>query len=558
MAQYKVKCPHCGNWTLSEINRSTMSKGVRGALKKGGMKGVLTAAGTVVPGFGNVAGFVTGTVIDALYGDEINEFVDGAADLIMEDTTYSFTCPGCGYDWTMEEKEILDLIDDSEVNSKAEDSVFNHYWDYFLEHTAEICETRDTLDEFIGEIDSDMPVFTIGQSNSEYSALQYLKSWAIIIFILDNSDDEELVKIGMTAINSCNMATAYDGEYKYMQAIYQIMSVPDNQPGAFGSCNKIYNDCKSILIKDTLLKPEALYRYMDIFYYRKLSAIVYEIEQKENYLQAIKVYKQMTKINYNLAKLEGYGSLSKYYRYGDIKGIEKNQGKAIEYANKCVEQKNIEDVNDYNPDSYFDKLWMDNLNYAALMYAIENIPQYNPKKAYELASLGYKLKNADSTNLMGIMAEDGINGNCDKQLAHKYYKEAADLGSEEAMEALKKFDSEGNVLEESSNELSPEEQEYYDALQEYLSDGEISDRERKMLERVRKALGISAERAAELEAALQQPQLTDDEQEYLEAYREYLVDGEIDAKARKRLEIFRKGIGISEERAVEIENMTNI
>ena len=45
---------------------------------------------------------------------------------------------------------------------------------------------------------------------------------------------------------------------------------------------------------------------------------------------------------------------------------------------------------------------------------------------------------------------------------------------------------------------------------------------------------------------------------YLEAYREYLVDGEIDAKARKRLEIFRKGIGISEERAVEIENMTNI
>lgn len=131
MAQYNVKCPHCGNWTLSEINRSTISKGVRGAIKKGGMKGVLTAAGTVVPGFGNVAGFIAGTVIDAVYGDEINEFVDGAADMIMEDTTYSFNCPGCGHHWTMEEKEILKLIDEGGKNSNGEETVFSHYWDHF-------------------------------------------------------------------------------------------------------------------------------------------------------------------------------------------------------------------------------------------------------------------------------------------------------------------------------------------------------------------------------------------------------------------------------------------
>lgn len=108
---------------------------------------------------------------------------------------------------------------------------------------------------------------------------------------------------------------------------------------------------------------------------------------------------------------------------------------------------------------------------------------------------------------------------------------------------------------EANTELTSEEQEYVDALKEYLSDGEISERERKMLDRVRKALGITEDRAAQLESALNQPTLSDDEKEYLEAYREYLVDGAIDEKSRKRLDIFRKGLGLSEDRAKEIEQM---
>ena len=108
---------------------------------------------------------------------------------------------------------------------------------------------------------------------------------------------------------------------------------------------------------------------------------------------------------------------------------------------------------------------------------------------------------------------------------------------------------------EANTELTSEEQEYVDALKEYLSDGEISERERKMLDRVRKALGITEDRAAQLESGLNQPTLSDDEKEYLEAYREYLVDGAIDDKSRKRLEIFRKGLGLSEERAKEMEQM---
>ena len=103
------------------------------------------------------------------------------------------------------------------------------------------------------------------------------------------------------------------------------------------------------------------------------------------------------------------------------------------------------------------------------------------------------------------------------------------------------------------DEFSSKEQEYLDHLKEFLEDdAEITPRERKMLDRIRQSLGISEERAAELEASLTKPQLTEDEQEYLEMYREYAEKGEISEKERHRLEKFATALGISEERVNEI------
>ncbi len=100
------------------------------------------------------------------------------------------------------------------------------------------------------------------------------------------------------------------------------------------------------------------------------------------------------------------------------------------------------------------------------------------------------------------------------------------------------------------------EQEYLDNLKEFLEDdAEITPRERKMLDRIRQSLGISEERAKELEASLSQPKLTDDEQEYLDMYKEYAEEGEITEKMRRRLDKFASALGISEERKIDIENM---
>ena len=100
------------------------------------------------------------------------------------------------------------------------------------------------------------------------------------------------------------------------------------------------------------------------------------------------------------------------------------------------------------------------------------------------------------------------------------------------------------------------EKEYIDNIREFLDDdAEITPRERKMLDRIRQKLGISEERAKELEASLTKPQLTEDEQEYFDMYREYAEKGEITEKERRRLDKFAAAMGISGNRAKEIENL---
>lgn len=104
-----------------------------------------------------------------------------------------------------------------------------------------------------------------------------------------------------------------------------------------------------------------------------------------------------------------------------------------------------------------------------------------------------------------------------------------------------------------STENSDNEREYLNSVKELLEDdAEITPRERKMLDRIRQSLRISEERAAELEASLK-PQLTENEQEYVEMYQEYAEKGEITEKERRRLDKFAAALGISEKRIKEIE-----
>lgn len=101
--------------------------------------------------------------------------------------------------------------------------------------------------------------------------------------------------------------------------------------------------------------------------------------------------------------------------------------------------------------------------------------------------------------------------------------------------------------------LTSNEQKYIDEVKECLEDGGITKTGRRLLNMQRERLGISETRAAELEASLSTPQLTDEEKEYLEAYQEANENGQISDKERRMLNRLRNMLGITEERAKEIE-----
>ena len=105
------------------------------------------------------------------------------------------------------------------------------------------------------------------------------------------------------------------------------------------------------------------------------------------------------------------------------------------------------------------------------------------------------------------------------------------------------------------NSYSKNELEYLENIKEfYEDDAEITARERRMLDRIRQRLGISEERASELEASLK-PQLTEDEQEYLDMFNDYVENGGIFEKERRRLDKYAAALGITPDRVNEIEKM---
>lgn len=85
-------------------------------------------------------------------------------------------------------------------------------------------------------------------------------------------------------------------------------------------------------------------------------------------------------------------------------------------------------------------------------------------------------------------------------------------------------------------------------------DGQIDERERTILERFRTRYNITPERAKELEAqAITSAQLTPAEQEYLEEYKNSLQNGEISERERRLLNRLATALGIDEARVAVLE-----
>lgn len=117
--------------------------------------------------------------------------------------------------------------------------------------------------------------------------------------------------------------------------------------------------------------------------------------------------------------------------------------------------------------------------------------------------------------------------------------------------------NEATVRPSDNNSPTDNEQEYLEEVKACLADdGVISDRERRLLTKLSKSLGISEERAAELEAMCTRIALSADEQEYVDEYRACLADdGIVSDRERRLLDKLAKSLGITPDRAKELESM---
>ena len=106
-----------------------------------------------------------------------------------------------------------------------------------------------------------------------------------------------------------------------------------------------------------------------------------------------------------------------------------------------------------------------------------------------------------------------------------------------------------------SKPLTAEEEKYKEEVLFCLEEtGTITDDDRKYLERKRKKFGITEKRAREIEQEAT-PSLTEDEKEYLETFKELAASGTLTDRAKRLLERERESLGISKERAAEIEKL---
>lgn len=171
----------------------------------------------------------------------------------------------------------------------------------------------------------------------------------------------------------------------------------------------------------------------------------------------------------------------------------------------------------------------------------------------------------ENSELKSIAAEMknlivGVNGTWEQTMEEKFE------GHENAVLAIHVKFASLNSLSNGKNEnyqnanvligVTSAEQEYIDELKACMEESvEISPRERRLLNRFREQLGISEKRAIELEESIMKPKLTEEEQEYLQEYKLCLEEGnEISPRERRLLDRLRDKLGISLERAIELEN----
>lgn len=564
----KQQCSKCHNTVVGQFAPSETRKWLTALAKKGGMKGVLSAAGSALGGIGAIPGFLAGTAIDVIYGKDINKLVDKIADQFDDNKIYVFECPNCGHTWTSgnksniqnrlgiydDEDDVYEDFDEDEEDEDEEDEFTVDFSDFF-----------DKIDAAAHDLNLMNKLYIeMGFKGAHYrndnnvlaSQYYFLGGLCALLYAKDNYEFDNPHKVNKQLEEAGNFLRYAnelfpDKEYELMLACVDTLLAEDPEECANLDTIEAYYysfDNNTLLKEDFLIHIYEECRFQSILHADKIV-----VEAEEEYDDDVRV--KLWRSGLRLQDKD-------YCMFCNLKLFLLSNDERTSTGKMTIKQARY--LNDaYSTDGYtiekcdtnkpFDRQWL----LAAVDYAKSIIEDTNPYYARDIdqgMEILNKIATLDKCNSV-------IFACC--QLA-EYYEEGTILEKNitKALSYYKKAGSEDNIARlmaetktsGTSSSLSDSEAEYLEEVKECLENGVISNGERRLLEKLRIKLGISEERAAELEQSLLTPQLTDEEQEYLAEYKECLAEnGEISVGERRLLNRLRDKLDISEQRASKIE-----
>lgn len=573
-------CPKCGNVTAGVFQPSDVRKLLTSAAKKGGMKAVLgLAAGIGFPVGGNIGGFIAGAAIDFIYGDDINKFVDKVADWFEDEKKYAFKCPNCGEVWTRvwgekDAETSFSVTRPSEAATDKEETKFYKVLDEVLANSDQITtidQLKEVRNRLIGEANNAF-VFSSKVVASEYMAVAVTLVIEYIINhyrdLVNEEDDElsDLVNRAYTYIQKCLEVLPDDPEYLLLHdAILSLKSRTVETQLELGEGVPYIEEN----FENSIFRYEYLRGLYEKSRYLAVLDLVYQVRKKDDEGTEANLWELLLTFTNLQAKIDANLNL-----YWIVLEAETNDDKlGIEAENYLLTGYSLLDFDTALEDENESWLELAEQYAEALVYGQYQSRRQDFKEGFailkHISDLEFDCLAKELANIsLGEIYEEGKLKVKDLSKALIHYKR---VGYEYGIKRLMSSGVSGTTTTVASStsistsssigtsysySLNNEEQEYFDECKVCFENGEISKGERRLLEKLRLKLKISETRAVELEDLAHEPQLTESEKEYLDEYRECLAEeSSISTGERRLLNRLRVKLGISEERASEIEKM---
>lgn len=437
----------------------------------------------------------------------------------------------------------------------VENEKFQSEFSSLAKHIDDIAKDQSSVNSYIENIS-----IVIGKTKNAVvkSEYYYLQAFCCLYYTFNHLNDCSFISKGEHCIDKA-IQLLEDDEYKIIKQMLQSYNLTFCMLNEIEQVIKqqlVISQCRP----DILKIPNSLFRveYLQMIYERarfySLNDTFIRLEELDMFIEAASILKIMYNLNNTEYKIYAADLLCQYYLFGE-EGISPDPYMGFQYAINATNMGNFEE--DFDGHDDFHMAWRSCLTNASHCYLVGLGTNVDYSKAYVYAKKAAKLGDEAAMETLGQLFESGKGVPKNIQTALEWYRKAADLGDEEAMKRLTLLNAD-NVSTAIDTCIAPKyseaEQEYIDELKACLeNDAEISPRERRLLERLRINLNISDSRALELESSLSQPILTDEEKEYLTEYQACISDGIISDKELRLLMKLRKVLGISEERAKKLE-----